>query len=58
MYANVTSDKMAVRESALEALNGERLIVYGALGDGLVREKHPVRQVTLNLVLRSWRSSG
>ena len=27
---------MAVRESALEALNREQLIVNGALGDGLV----------------------
>lgn len=29
---------MAVRESALEALNREQLIVNGVLGDGLVRE--------------------
>lgn len=35
MYVNVTSDKMAVRESALGALNREQFIVYGAVGDEL-----------------------
>lgn len=38
MYANVTSDKMAVRESALGTLNREQLIGYRVLGDGLVRK--------------------